>query len=158
MNFIRRKRRAAGPLGDQRGAVLVEFALAIMPVFIIFFGTVQYCVNAYINLILHHGAFVAARCMAVVHPGMPDAGKTADCTDGVNVLFPTKANLKATVTLQNSPGTTSEDLDTVKVELKYKCTIPLGNVVACGAKREADMKALASFPNQGSAYQKIWGY
>jgi hypothetical protein len=143
---------------DKKGAVLVEFALAILPVFMIFFGTVQYCVCAYVNLVLRHGAFVAARCMAVVHPGMPDAGKPADCTDGVNALFGNDPNLKATVTLENAPNKMAETLDTTEVELKYECKVPLGNVIACGAARKKTFKATASFPNQGASYQKIWGY
>jgi Flp pilus assembly protein TadG len=156
MNPSRPKPHAARLGKDQKGAVMVEFALAILPVLLIFFGTVQYCVCAYVNLIVHHGAFVAARCLAVVHPGMPDAGKKEDCTDGVNALFGTGSTLKATVTLQSPPATTSEHIDTTEVELKYKCTIPLGDVVACGKGREMTMKAIASFPNQGSSYQKVW--
>jgi Flp pilus assembly protein TadG len=156
MNPIHRKPRAARLGKDEKGAVMVEFALAIVPVLIIFFGTVQYCVCAYVNLIVHHGAFVAARCMAVVHPGMPDAGKTEDCTTGVNSLFGTDSTLKATVTLQSPPAATAEQLDTTEVELKYKCTIPLGDVVACGRGKQMTMKAIASFPNQGSSYQKVW--
>jgi Flp pilus assembly protein TadG len=141
--------------GDQRGAVIVEFALAILPVLMIFFGTVQWCCCAYVNLILHHGAFVAARCNAVVHPGMPDAGKAEDCTTAVNTLLATSTKDKATVTLTGGAAT-SETVGVTEVKLTYKCTIPLGNVVACGPSREQKWTAKASFPNQGSAYQKIW--
>jgi hypothetical protein len=134
---------------------MVEFAIAILPVLIIFFGTVQWCACAYVNLIVHHGAFVASRCMAVVHPQMPDSGPETDCTDAVNTLLALSTKDKATVT-STAVAATSEQVAQTTVELNYTCTVPLGNVVACGAGRKLAMKAQASYPNQGSSYQKIW--
>jgi hypothetical protein len=169
MNFCRRKPPRAldsfapnenderkGIGRDENGAVMVELAIAIMPILMIFFGTVQWCACAYMNLIIHHGAFVGARCNAVVHPQMPDSGGAEDCQTGVNTLYDTTKFGTATVTLVAAPGKTSETMMSTEVELDYKCTIPLGNVVACGASRQMHMKATASFPNQGSAYQNIW--
>jgi Flp pilus assembly protein TadG len=160
MNFCRRKPPRAleskDVQRDERGAVMVEVALAIMPVLIIFFGTVQWCACAYVNLIVHHGAFVGARCNAVVAPQMPDSGPTDDCQTGVNTLLATSTTAKATVTMLTAPSKTAETMVTTEVKLDYPCTIPLGNVVACGSSRSMKMKATASFPNQGSAYQNIW--
>jgi Flp pilus assembly protein TadG len=141
---------------DQRGAVMVEFAIAILPVLMVFFGTVQWCACAYVNLIVHHGAFVAARCNAVVHPQMPDSGPADDCQNGVNALLKDATKEKATVTLESPPAATAETVQTTTVTLDYKCTVPLGNVVACGGSKAMKMTATASFPNQGSSYQKIW--
>jgi hypothetical protein len=143
--------------GDERGAVLVEFAMAIVPVLAFFFGTIQFCAAAYVNLILHHGAFVAARCEAVVHPAMPDSGGAQDCTDAVNLLLSTSTKAKATVK-PTLAAKTAQTLDVVEVDLEYPCEVPLGNVVACGKGKKLHMIATASFPNQGSAYQPIWGY
>jgi Flp pilus assembly protein TadG len=163
MNFCRRKPPRAAlqskesmVVKDDRGAVMVEFAIAVLPVLMIFFGTVQWAACAYVNLIVHHGAFIAARCNAVVHPQMPDSGPTDDCEKGVNLLLATSTTKKATVTLQVAPAKTAQTMTTTEVELDYPCTIPLGDVVACGKSKEMKMKATASFPNQGSAYQKIW--
>jgi Flp pilus assembly protein TadG len=144
---------------DRGGAAIVEFALAIMPVFILFFGMVQWSIVAYVHLIVKHAAFVAVRCEAVVNPGMPDAGKETDCTqDAMNVLFAHVAGVNSgdvKVTPANA-GAAEQKLDSVTVKLDYQCTIPLGNVIACTSARVMTLTETASFPNQGSAYQSIW--
>ncbi len=158
-NRLVRSRNGRDLRSDQGGAAIVEFALACMPVFILFFGMVQWSIMAYLHLMVKHAAFVAARCEAVVYPGMPDAGKESDCTkEAMDALFKHVGGFEhdtLTVTFNNA-GATSQTMDTANVTLIYKCTIPLGNVVACGASREMQIKAQASFPNQGSAYQTIW--
>jgi hypothetical protein len=144
---------------DKGGAAIVEFAMACMPVFCLFFGMMQWCIMAYVNLIVRHAAFVAVRCDAVVHPGMPDAGHENDCSEkAMDALFKHVHGYdhqRLTVKFDN-PAATDQTLDTADVTFDYKCTIPLGNVIACGASRELKLKATASFPNQGSTYQKIW--
>ncbi len=144
---------------DRGGAAIVEFAMASMPVFDLFFGMIQWSICAYIHLILKHAAFVAARCDAVVAPDMPDAGKESDCQKGaVEALFAhvhgvEKGEVK--VHLSN-PSKYAQTADTVTLDLDYKCTIPLGDHVACKG-RHMKMTEKASFPNQGSYYQKVWG-
>lgn len=158
-NRLVRARRARDLLDNRGGAAIVEFALACMPVFILFFGMVQWSIIAYVHLIVKHAAFVAVRCDAVVNPGMPDAGEETDCSKkAMDALFKHVGEFKEdtlTVTFSNA-GATEQRMDTAHVTLTYKCTIPLGNVVACGSSREMPLKADASFPNQGSAYQSIW--
>jgi hypothetical protein len=154
---LRQPRLDAGPdlRRDQKGAVIVEFAMAIMPVFFIFFGTLQWCACAYVNLLVRHSAFVAARCEAVVHPQMPDSGPADDCKTGINMLLLTALPEKATIR-STLPTATSQQILTTQVELDFKCKVPLGDVLACGRSRQQHFTASASFPNQGSAYQKIW--
>jgi hypothetical protein len=157
---LRAKRLTAGSglLADLRGAALVEFAIAILPILITFFGMFQWGVLAYVHLIVKHGAFIAARAEAVIHPNMPDSGTPDDVKKGVMMLFKHVAlvkegDLDIEATL---PPPMAQTPDTVTVTLNYKCGIPLGNVIACGGGRKYRFKESASFPNQGSYYQQVW--
>jgi hypothetical protein len=152
-------RRSRGLMADRKGAALVEFAIAILPVLITFFGMFQWGMLAYIHLIVKHGAFVAARAQAVIHPHMPDAGPETDVKDGVFMLFKHIGGVtEEDIHIQGAlAGPMDETTDTVTVELDYKCAVPLGDWVACGKKRHYHFSETASFPNQGSYYQRVWG-
>jgi len=150
---------------------MVEFALAILPVLMVFFGTVQWSINAYIHLIVKHAAFAIVRCEAVAHPGMTDSGdENADClatnpggSSVIGKLFAhvtgvSSGDFEVTTSLANP---TEQKLDSVTVKLNYKCSVPLGNQLACGGAGGTPIQtftATANFPNQGSKYQPIWGY
>jgi Flp pilus assembly protein TadG len=159
------RKRFGGLVEDRGGAAIVEFALAIMPVLCIFFGMVQWSIVAYVHLIVKHAAFVAVRCEAVQNTGMPDASTTSgtdDCADpnsgAVSTLFADIPGAKGNITITPTlAGPTTQALDTVQVALTYNCTIPLGNVLACGSGMTQTLSESASFPNQGSVYWNIWG-
>jgi Flp pilus assembly protein TadG len=150
---------------DRRGAAMVEFAMAILPVLLVFFGTVQWSINAYLNLIVKHAAFGIVRCEAVAHPGMPDSGsEDTDClaTDpgGASVigkLFSHVAGVSAgDFTVDKTlADPAAQTLDSVTVTLNYRCSVPLGNTLACTGGTQK-LTATAKFPNQGSKYQSIW--
>jgi hypothetical protein len=153
-----RKRRTRRLAADARGAVIVEFAIAIMPMLIFFFGIFQWCTCAYAHLLLKHAAFVAARAEAVIHPGMSDSGAATDPTKAAKLIFAvTKAAKNIKVSFPGQPNENSQEMLEAQVEMDFQCQIPLGNVVACGNKKKMHMTAKASFPNQGSMYQRVWG-
>jgi len=153
---------------DTGGAALVEFAIAMVPVFIFFFGMMQMSAVAYIHLMVKHAAVVAARCEAVVHPGgtgnwATDAGPESDVKDSVYSIFQgvvtgvQESDFDVTTTssaVTSQKGTPTNDV--VGVVLTYKCTVPLGNVIGCGPSMKIPISAQAAFPNQGSVYQTIW--
>jgi hypothetical protein len=153
-------------LEDRGGAAMVEFAIAILPVLIFFFGLVQWSVNAYLHLIVKHAAFTIVRCEAVVHPGMADAGsEDTDCLGkdpgGPSVIGTLFAHVSGVTAADFTIDTTlaqpkEQKLDSVTVTLNYRCSIPLGNVIACSTSRTQALKATANFPNQGSVYHPIW--
>jgi len=151
--------RRRGLAGDRKGAAIVEFAMASMPVFCLFLGMVQWSILAYTHLILKHGAFIAARCYAVVAPGMPDAGKESDCQkEAMDAIFAHVGGVShgdVKVHLPEGFDKTSQNPATVTLDLDYHCNIPLGARVACKDFRYKFTEK-ATFPNQGSAYQKIW--
>jgi hypothetical protein len=160
------------------GAAMVEFALAIMPVLILFFGMMQWSICAYVNLIVQHAAIVAARAEAVMRPGMPDnGGATGTGTDLEKAIAPLfvhvagfesllgLGNMTVKVTTQAKPC--DQTMNVVQVTLYYPCTVPLGNKIACGgALSDASsafggpmlmkLTSTASFPNQGSYYESVW--
>jgi Flp pilus assembly protein TadG len=143
---------------DTGGAAIVEFTIAIMPIFLIFFGMVQWSINAYVHLIVKHAAMIAARCEAVVNPQMPDAGAATDCTkSAMTALFQDVPPVSdGDVQVQaNNAGQYEQKLDSVTITLDLKCGVPLGNVIACTGNKQ-HFSETASFPNQGSAYQKFW--
>ena len=158
-------KRASGLRSDQRGAAMVEIAMAILPVLCVFFGTVQWSINAYIHLIVKHTAFSMARCAAVENPAMPDSGSADDDCFGTT---PGGASIIGKL-FAHIPGVSSGDfkidktlaapteqlLDSVTVTLNYRCGIPLGRTLACNGGIQK-LTATAKFPNQGSVYQPIW--
>ncbi len=188
MTFDARKPLAAGRLApasrglvsdDAGGAAIVEFAFAIMPILILFFGMIQWSILSYVNLIVHHAAYVAARAEAVMRPSMPDnggaTGTTSDLEKAIMPLFVHVtnvadlggiSNLSVTIPTQ-SKNTCDQTMNEVQVDLKYPCFVPLGNAVVCGGATLFSLgihlpfyyhtlTAKAKFPNQGSYYQKVW--
>jgi len=143
---------------DGRGVVLAEFAIAIVPILLLFFCICQLSVLAYVHLMVKHAAFVGVRTEAVVHPRMPDAGSEDDVKAGVMMLLGAIPGVDANdVTIQTSlAGRYEQKLDTVTVVLQYRCSVPLADHIIC-TSGTFPLKASASFPNQGSSYQRIWG-
>lgn len=144
---------------DRRGAAVVEFAIAILPVLITFFGMFQWGILAYVHLIVKHGAFVAARAEAVIYPHMPDSGPAEGVHKAVMMLFKHVTLVKpGDVTIDASlPGPMDQTMDRVTVKVDYKCGVPLGDWIACGKGKRYQFSETASFPNQGSYYQRVWG-
>jgi Flp pilus assembly protein TadG len=139
---------------DARGAVLVEFVVAIMPMLMVFFTIAQLSALGYTSLLVKHAAFVAARAEAVVNPGMSDSGSEADVTAAANLVLarvPAGASVHST-----SAAAQSQNMDTTTVTVIVPCSVPLGNVLVCGSGRTHTMTAQASFPNQGSYVQSLW--
>jgi hypothetical protein len=141
---------------DTRAVILVEFAVAIPTVFIMFFGMLQWMLNAQVHVLVRHAAFVAARAEAVIHPGMADGGSESDVTRAAQLALQTRFKGKVTVSTSLAPAL-SQQPQSVTVAIDLPCEIPLGNVIACGLKRKIHLAETSSFPNQGAAYQAIWG-
>lgn len=140
---------------DRHGAVLVEFVVALVPVLIVFFSIAQLSALGYTSLLVKHAAFVAARAEAVVHPGMSDSGSEGDVTAAANLVL-ARLPVGAHVTSALAPAQ-SQDMNTTTVRVDVPCSVPLGNLIVCGGGTTHTMTAQASFPNQGSYVQTVWG-
>jgi Flp pilus assembly protein TadG len=139
---------------EQRGAVAVEFVVAIVPVFTVFFTIAQLAALASASLMVRHAAFVAARAEAVVHPQMNDSGSENDVTSAANLALAMVPGVKTVVSATAAAQT--QGMQSTTVTVLYPCTVPLGGLIACGPARMHMMTATSSFPNQGAYVQTVW--
>jgi len=113
----------------------------------------------------------------VMLPAMPDnadaTGTAKDLEGAVSPLFIHVPGFLSLVSLVDGlsvklvaqpANTCDQTISTVQVNYTMQCTIPLGNSIACPSGVGAlfgfytqKLTATASFPNQGSYYQSVWG-
>lgn len=152
---------------DQRGAVLVEFAVAFMPLMITFSAFVQLQQMATARLVVKHSAVVGARAAAVISnkakntPDQKDGDNQDEIKAGVMAgLGPWKNTMKnVTVTVDDT--STCEDpygMVSVTVAADYKCSVPFSNIFMCGAGKTHSFKPMiARFPHQGARFAEGGG-
>jgi Flp pilus assembly protein TadG len=140
---------------DDRGAVLVEFVVAIVPVLMVFFSLAQLSAIASASLLVRHAAFVAARAAAVVNPGMADSGPAGDISASASLVLTRFMPSLPLVTPQLA-GPQTQGMQSVNVTLVYPCSVPLGDVIVCGPGLIHMLTASSAFPNQGSFAQSVW--
>lgn len=147
---------------DSRGAVLVEFCVAIVPVLTTFFSFVQLSRIAAARLVVKHSAIVGARAAAVISnanentPGQ-DTGQNSDqITNGVKAaLGPwwTKpggiTEVEVTVNDRSSRNDPYDWVE-VKVSATYACNVPMG-FITCGGKTTR-LEEVYRMPHQGARY------
>lgn len=148
-------------LRDSRGAVLVEFVIAIVPILLTFFTFVQLSRVATARLVVKHSAIIGARAASVIsnqHNNTPDAkndGK-ADIKTAVQLALGTWytkgsiTNVDVVVTDQSSRSDYYGWV-TVKVTATYHCNVPMG-WTACGGK-QTQLVETFRMPHQGAIYK-----
>lgn len=153
--------------------MLVEFAVAMFPLFVVFFGFVQLARIATARLALKHAAIVAARAAAVIsnaggaNPG--NNGPPSDIQDaaivalGPWVVEDSFSNVTAD-TQDQSSAADPYAMVTVTVRATYQCRVPLGKLL-CGAgfgepgttsapgAVGRTMTETVSLPHQGARYK-----
>ena len=148
---------------DESGAVLAEFAVIALPLFLTFFGFVQLGQMLTANLVMKHSAIVAARAAAVIsnenqtNPGAN--GSKDDITTAAALALGSWFANDSFSDLRVDVVDTSSAADpyapvNVTVSSNYSCRVPLGNRMLCDlgtAKRLVTAKA--SFPHQGALYK-----
>ena len=148
---------------DQRGAVLAEFVVAIMPLLTIFFVFLQFSAVTVASLLNKHAAVVAARCAAVVaneHKNVPEqkedngAGEITLAAQSAVGFWSKYMTTTAVVTEDKSTDEKPNgpyDLVTVEVTSVYRCGIPLGKTMCPGGVVVLhDKKSMA---HQGARYK-----
>jgi hypothetical protein len=139
------------------GAAIAELVIAIVPILILFFTIAQFAAIGFASLLVRHAAFVAARCQAVVHTNMADvAGAGNEPTTAAGVVLSTVPG-KLTSVSSTAVDPLSQLMSTTTVSFDYRCGVPLGGLFVCGRGGTRTLSASASFPNQGSYYQHVWG-
>ena len=147
---------------DKRGAVLVEFVVAFVPLMTVFFVFVQLSQLAVARLIVKHSAVVGARAAAVYHnehqnvPEMCNDNGKGKVDAAVTAALGHWSNRITTTTevtdLSNRNGDGVYNLVTVKVNAVVKCQVPLGRLI-CPGGRATLMSDTKSMPHQGARYK-----
>lgn len=152
------KQATRGLMRDKRGAVLVEFVIAITPVLMTFLSFVQLSKIATARLVLKHSAIVGARGAAVITNGnknTPDqkAGSNqADVEQGVRAaLGPWSKSLTVTNVQITDSSSRGDPYNWVQVEVTatYNCRVPMGKLICASLP---PMKESFRMPHQGAIY------
>jgi Flp pilus assembly protein TadG len=147
---------------DQRGAVLAEFVIAIVPILITFFSFVQLSKIATARLVMKHGAIVAARAAAVMtnaHKNTPDQDEgdhQGEITQGARLAMAPwvkDGSLTAVDVRVDDQSSQRDPYGWVHVEVTaiYRCRVPLGQLICAG--RTKVMTERYSMPHQGATYE-----
>ena len=87
---MRARRTSGGGRGDERGAVLVELALAILPISVLAFGTIDFGRAYAVETQLRNAARAAAnyaRSFPTQVSATPDASGAGTCADPNNIQY-----------------------------------------------------------------------
>jgi len=138
-----------------RGAVLAEFAIAMVPLFMMFFTFTQAAFAYTANIMLQHAAFMGARAAAVILPPNPgDVGGPEDVDAAVHASLGRWDKSFVKLEVIKTPASKPYELVTVEVRGTYRCGVPLGGRIMCGADGLLEMKPIiAQYPNQGAEYK-----
>ncbi len=150
-----RFRRRAG----ERGAVLIEFVIAAVPLLMMFFCFTQVAALANAKLVMKHAAVVATRAAIVIMPPNPgDNGTMEDVRVAAGMAMGTylvDGKLVAPDTQCTSQATNDDPygLVTCTVTAAYMCNVPMGKWWVCGGPVKIVSERM-SLPNQGARYLK----
>ncbi|WP_394829558.1 hypothetical protein [Pendulispora albinea] len=149
-------------IAEDRGAVVAEFVVAIIPLGITFFSFMQVAHLYTAHLVFKHAAFSAARAAIVTksrcNPPMSgnDNGRESDVEDalrdglGAGVWQNTFGGLSTRVQYAGSdkygPVTTTS-------KALYKCSVPLGRWIVCPMAGFRPMQETIVLPHQGASYE-----
>lgn len=149
-------------LRDRRGAVLVEFVVAIVPMMTAFFGFVEVSKIYAAKLATRHAAITAARAAAVYsnshdnNPGAEGSGEEQVKGAAAAALGPwIGSGAISAVDVKIDDQSSKEDpYGPVKVSVNatYNCSVPMGGRLVCtGGKMRLSYDA--TMPHQGAKYK-----
>lgn len=148
---------------DQRGAVLAEFVIVLLPMLTTFFVFAQLAAMASARLMLKHSAVVAARAASVYSnsgdnvpeasgaDGRGDVQSAAQAALGTWNRSFTGVSVAVNDTSTRGDDDNQYDLVTVTVSATYRCQVPLGKIICGGGTRA--MQDTKSMPHQGARYR-----
>ena len=145
-------------LNDNRGAVLAEFVVALVPLLTIFFVFVQISAIAAARIRFKHAAVIGARAAAVFsnkNDNCPEC--QGDGTSEVNsavraALGSAGRNISTNATVNDRSNRSDPyGLVTVTVTGQYQCGVPLGKIICGGGS--VTFTERKSMPHQGALYR-----
>lgn len=148
---------------DERGAVLVEFLVALMPLMITFSSFVQLSQIATARVVVKHATIVGARAAAVISnanhntPDQKSGDNVGDIREGVRAALGPWLQTMRRVDVDIQDQSDCSDpygLVTVTVSADYKCSVPFGGQLLCGTHGGThDITFKVGFPHEGARYK-----
>jgi Flp pilus assembly protein TadG len=147
---------------DKRGAALVEFLVALMPLMITFSSFVQLQQMATARLVLKHSTVVGARAASVISnknkntPEQKQGDNQAAIDQAVQkALGPWAQTMTTTVTIQDDSSCNDPyGMVTVRVQAQYKCQVPFGGRIVCGLGGMHNFNNIKyAMPHEGARYK-----
>jgi Flp pilus assembly protein TadG len=154
---------------NKKGAVMVEFIIAFMPIITIFLVLVEVSRYSMAKMAMEHAAGVSARACSVIQTpqnqgidkvdGDPatdvqKAGQTAlNVWTGNNKIGSKNAVLLSNVKVTCDPPAGPTGTDEAKVEADYHCRVPLAGRLVCGFSKKTTIKTMARMGHQGAKYK-----
>jgi len=142
-----------GLIRNRRGAVLAEFAVAIVPMLYAFFCFTQFSKLAIATTVMQHATTVAARYAMVAYPScIPKTGAGPDSnlqSAATSALGPFSSNISVQgVSASYGGGDPWGDITTTAT-YNYRCDVPLGNTI-CGGNTTKTFTV--TLPHSGARY------
>jgi Flp pilus assembly protein TadG len=145
---------------DSKGAVYVEFLVALVPMFTLFWGLVQLNGLFLADIVAQHAAVSAVRAAIVCEPDdhsqRPQGGQ--ECAeDAVHEILGMSGGQKTVSAIQGADvslaglSTTGNASVTATVTVEYDCEVPLVGRLICGGSSAVIVRK-ATLPNQGAFY------
>ena len=149
---------------DERGAVMVEFLIAFLPIFFSFWCILQSAGLYSAKLVVMHSAYLGARGAGVVLADDPKnyggedqfaaKGKRNDAIKkAVMRGLIANGSLQTTTADIKVSGTGRRGIATVEVSVRYRCGLPVADKVVCGLGGSKVLKSKASFAIHGADYK-----
>jgi hypothetical protein len=149
---------------DERGAVMVEFLIAFLPIFFSFWCILQSAGVYSAKLVVMHSAYLGARAAGVVLADDPKnyggaqqyslSGKRKDDIEkAVMMGLIANGSLQTTTADIKVSGTGRRGMATVDVSVRYRCGLPVADKVVCGLGGSTTLKSTASFAIHGADYK-----
>lgn len=147
----------------KRGAVLAEFIIAFMPICAMSLCVAQLSRYSIARLAVMHAAEVSVRACAVIIDPDPGHDKQVDGPDSDVqtaahiAMKPFGGDLGGKEIHISDPtcshsGEDNGGTDTVSIDAKYTCGIPLARWIVCGGGSK-QWTVTAQFPHQGAKYK-----
>ena len=165
-NDIRDSHRTS--VRDQRGAVIAEFVIAVVPLMMVFFGFLQVSKPFTVSLGVRHAAVIAVRAAAVYsnrannNPGAEGDGQSqarqaAGAALGPWIADGSISSVDVTVDDRSSRQDPYGPVQ-VQVSASYNCKVPMmGRIICSGGRKRISTQNMAGFsaqmPHQGAKYE-----
>lgn len=153
--------------GDRRGAVLVEFIIACMPLLITFFAFVQLAQITTARIVVKHATLVGARAAAVISnvngttPDQNPWGTDYEVGSAVKRAMGPWRDTMQNIDVSIDDKSSCDDVYgpvTVTVVAEYQCSVPFGGFIVCGV--DGGIHTITqkfTFPHQGGRYADLGG-